>query len=184
MYWLGTMYNEGQGVSVNHCEASQWFLKAAERGHYQSQFCLGSMYEKGQGVPQNLHETIRWWRSAAEEGDSMAQYKLGLMYAQGSGVAEDPVEARRWVEKAAGQGETRAFYNLGILYRAEPKDYIQAHKWLSLSVMNHEHEAEAHAMKTGLETVMTHVQIAEAENLAREWASKVKNPARKGGVLY
>ncbi len=169
MYLLGMMYSEGHGVSVNHLEAAQWFLKAAELGNHSAQFMLGAMYQAGQGVTKTVQEAIRWWRKAAEQGNSMAQYNLGMMYAMGEGVHEDPLEARRWVEKAAQQGESRAFYNLGVLYKAEPKDYIQAHKWLSLSATNNEKVGKAKSMKAELERAMTPTQIAEAERQAREW---------------
>ncbi|MCG3772600.1 MAG: Secretory immunoglobulin A-binding protein EsiB [Nitrosomonadaceae bacterium] len=102
----------------------------------------------------------------------MAQYNLGLMYAQGEGVQENPLEARQWIEKAAEQGETRAFYNLGILYLAEPKDYVRAYMWWTLSVMNGEDQMNAAERIKGLEPVMTPEQIAEAKRRAREWTQK------------
>jgi len=172
MNYLGTMYEHGQGVSVNHCEAAQWFFRAAELGHHDSQFMLGFMYRDGKGIPQNLKETIRWWRKAAEQGNSMAQYNLGLMYVQGEGVKKDPLEARQWVEKAAEQGEIRAFCNLGNLYLVEPKDYVRAYMWWTLTIMNGENQTTAAEGKRRIEAVMTLEQIAEAEKLARGWTQK------------
>jgi TPR repeat protein len=169
MNCLGVMFNEGIGVPVDHREAALYFLKGAEGGDHRAQFTLGCMYRDGIGVARNLHETIRWWKKAAQQGDSMAQYNLGLMYTQGEGVREDPLEARRWIEKAAEQGETRAFYNLGLLYLAEPKDYVKAHMWLNLAVMNGVNEKAAIQRRDGLRSVMTFDQIMEAEKLAREW---------------
>ena len=55
-------------------EAVDWFKKAAEQGHRESQFNLGMAYMKGTGVLQSFSEAAEWFRLAAIQGHPEAQY--------------------------------------------------------------------------------------------------------------
>ena len=50
-FYLGLMYDFGEGVPKNYGLAVNWFRLAAEQGLAEAQFSLGSMYAGGQGVP-------------------------------------------------------------------------------------------------------------------------------------
>ncbi len=115
-FYLGRMYDNGQGVAKNEAEALRWFRKAAEQGHAKGQFNLGVSYETGQGFPQDAVEAARWVRKAAKQGLANAQSKLGYMYQYGRGVAKDEAEAVRWFRKAAEQGYAEGQFNLGVSY--------------------------------------------------------------------
>ncbi len=45
-YWLGLMYERGQGVAPDDTEAAMWYRLAAERGNAYAQQNLDLMYEK------------------------------------------------------------------------------------------------------------------------------------------
>ena len=47
------MYRQGQGVKLNHYEATKWYKRAAEDGDLSAQRELGYMYYYGKDVPQD-----------------------------------------------------------------------------------------------------------------------------------
>lgn len=93
------LYEQGK-----YNEAVDWYRKAAEQGHTQSQTLLGLIYSKGLGVKQSYKDAINWYRRAAEEGHAQAQAMLGVMYSKGQGVEQDYKEAINWYRKAADNG--------------------------------------------------------------------------------
>ncbi len=113
---------------------------------------------------------LREWRPLAEQGVVEAQYNIGVLYYHGQGVPQDFRQARHWWKKAAAQGLAKAQRNLGMLYANDqgvPKDYAQAHKWYNLAEANGNEDAVGR--RDALAKQMTHAQIVEAEELAREW---------------
>lgn len=129
---LGTMYDDGYGMSGNKSEAAKWYRLAAEQGHAKAQYNLGLLYDEGVGVPQNIAEAVKLYRLAAEQGHAKAQDNLGLMYANGIGVPQNNAAAVNWWRKAAEQGHAKAQYNLGIMYSSGmgvPKNNLEAVKW-------------------------------------------------------
>lgn len=89
---LGSMYNEGRGVSPDYAEALKWFRRAADQGDANAQNDLGLIYLYGQGVPQNYAEAEKWFREAADQGDASAQTSLSFIYHYGKGVPQDYVK--------------------------------------------------------------------------------------------
>lgn len=72
-YFLGRMYDNGQGLPENFTEAARWYRKAAMQGNARAQFDLGQLYLFGSGVPQDNIEVFKWMDIAAfgtEPGDS------------------------------------------------------------------------------------------------------------------
>ena len=98
-FFLGGMYDFGEGVPENDTEAARWYRTAAEQGHARAQFSLGGMYLTGRGVPKDVVEAARLFRMAAEQGHAKAQFGLGL----GKGVPKDDVQAYAWVNIGAAQ---------------------------------------------------------------------------------
>ncbi len=141
-WFLGSMYEKGQGVPQDYAEAVKWHRKAAEQGLAEAQFSLGVMYYGGQGVPQDYAEAVKWHRKAAEQGLAAAQFGLGLMYKDGRGVPRDYVQAHMWYTLAALRSPSGLIRDAAVRHR----DII----------------AER----------MTPAQIAEAQRLAREWKPK------------
>ena len=72
-FYLGLMYQEGQGVLQNYVEAFRLYHLVAEQGDASSagaQYRLGSMYQNGQGVTQNNVLAHMWYNIAAFIGSS------------------------------------------------------------------------------------------------------------------
>ncbi|UZF93029.1 tetratricopeptide repeat protein [Bosea sp. NBC_00550] len=170
---LGFMYSNGQGVPQNHAEALKWYRLAADQGNAEAQLMLGAMYRNGDGVPQDYAEALKWHRLAADQGNAEAQYFLGFMYSNGQGVPQNHAEALKWYRLAADQGNAFAQFNVGVMYMegaGVPQDYVRAHMWFNLSAA--QEVGHAARDRDELAKVMTPEQIAEAQNLAREWQPK------------
>ncbi len=69
-FLLGTMYENGKGVSQDYSEAMKLYRLAANyQGYAAPLYALGSMYAKGRGVAQdNVHAYI-WYSIAASSED-------------------------------------------------------------------------------------------------------------------
>jgi TPR repeat protein len=98
------------------------------------------------------------------------------MYDNGLGVPKDPAQAARWYRKAADQGDATAQSNLAFMYaigRGVPKDYVQAHMWSNLAAAGAPASGIYHdvavKVRDHVAALMSPEQIAEAQNLAREW---------------
>jgi hypothetical protein len=118
---------------------------------------------------------FRVWRPLAEQGDANAQVQLGILYEQGLFGPQDSVQAVLWFEKAAAQGNANAQVRLGASYEAGkgvPQDNVQAYKWYTLGETNG--DIKASELRDALTNQMTPAQIAEGQQLAREWKPKQK----------
>lgn len=115
-FYLGGLYDAGNGVDANAAQAAYWFREAAKRGHVDAQYNMGVAYANGEGVLQDTVNAVRWWRLAADNGSLNAQFNLGILYLNGDGIRQDATEAIYWWQMAAEQGDPTAQYNLGVLY--------------------------------------------------------------------
>jgi len=104
-FYLGRLYDFGQGVPQDYVQAWQWYGKAAARGYAKAQYLLGRLYVYGKGVPQDYATARQWFEKAAAQGDGEGQYYLGWLYADGKGVPQDFVVAHMWYNLAAANGE-------------------------------------------------------------------------------
>ena len=57
-FFLGLMYDEGEGVPENDAEAVKWYRLAAEQGDATAQTNLGVMYAIGAGSVSYTHLTL------------------------------------------------------------------------------------------------------------------------------
>jgi TPR repeat protein len=172
-YNLGVLYENGRGVPQDYTQARQWWEKAAVQGDPNAQFYLGTLYNFGRGGLQDYAAARQWWEKAAVQGHAKAQFNLGVLYDSGQGVSQDHAIARHWYEKAAAQRVAKAQFYLGLhsaYGRGVPQDLVQAHMWYSLAAENGYEIATGY--RDDLAKQMTPTQIAEAQQLAREWKPK------------
>ena len=140
-YYLGNMYNDGQGVPEDDKEAVKWYRLAAEQGDANAQYNLGFMYDEGYGVPEDDKQAAKWYRLAAEQGLVIAQYNLGIMYSIGDGVPEDYVIAYMWMNLAAAQGfEGAAKIKKKYLTKAMTQKQIEKAQALSRECLKKEYK--------------------------------------------
>lgn len=77
------------------------------------------------------------------------------------------------VEHAALGGQADALFELGLMYcagRDVELDLVEAHKWFNLAAMRGNDEAKRYRLEISRE--MSKMQIAQAQRLARQWASR------------
>ncbi len=114
--------------------AADFFWKAAEQGHDQSQHTLIIIStEKSDAIPESVLKQAKKW---ASEGNAQLQSWLGVIYYQGKKLKKDHKIAARWFGKAAVAGNTHAQFSIGVMmYLGEgtPKDAQRARYWLNLA---------------------------------------------------
>ena len=95
---LGRLYEHGRGVQGNAQTAMQWYRRAADQGHADSEYRLAVAYAYGVGgYPQDNRETVIWLKLAAEHGHAKARKMLVRAYERGElGLPRDPRQARYW----------------------------------------------------------------------------------------
>jgi len=176
-YELGCCYMNNEGVGKDINQATQWFQKAAERGHADAQYKLGSCYYNGLGFEKNNTQAIFWLKKASEQGHDDSK-KLALQIKQeeqqrqkeeqmqnaaalGDSQAQfdwgdllckknDHKQGVAWFQKAAEQGHTEAQYELGSCYYnglGFEKNNTQAIFWLKKATGQGHKEAEKLALQ-------------------------------------
>jgi uncharacterized protein len=187
---IGQMYTLGHGVRVDNAEAYRWYRRAAEHSDKQAKLSMSKLtvgaiaelnvansHANGLGVPRNFGEAIKWYRSLAERGLDIAQDRLAEIYTGRTGGPKNLGEAYRWYHRAADQGLARAQLALAMMYESGDgviQDFVEAHKWLNLAAAHARQEETtlrdtARKLRDELAGLMTATQIAEAQQLAREW---------------
>jgi TPR repeat protein len=133
---LGSIYEEGLGITTNYYEAAKWYKLAADQGDSSAQFSLGRFYEFGRGIAKDYSKAAKWYLESAEQNNPNAQHNLGLLFSSGEGVRQDDIEALRWFTRAAEQGILQAQYNAGVSYDeglGVPEDDKEAARWYLLA---------------------------------------------------
>jgi len=107
---ISEFYKKGTaGTKKDERAALHWALKAAKRGHPESQFNVGIGYFHGQGLAkENKEKAAYWFQRAAEQGQPNAQHALGYCHWQGEGAKQSLKEAYYWMSKAADQEHPEA----------------------------------------------------------------------------
>jgi hypothetical protein len=99
---------------------------------------------------------------------------LAIFLSAGS-LSAQSVDIKKLLQQAK-QGDAKAQFTLGLMYdngQGVPQDYVQAHMWFNLSAAQGDAYA-AMVRDLNLRQRMTPQQIAQAEELARNWKPKKK----------
>ena len=104
-YLLGACCYYGTCIDQSKDEATKWWLKAAEQGHFMAQSNLGVLFLERKGDKESEEAAVKWFRLAAKQGDALAQCNLAFCYREGIGVEKSNKIAIRWLEIAAEQGD-------------------------------------------------------------------------------
>jgi len=149
--------------------------KAAETGDPDAQYRHSHFFGSDSFIPSNRAEQIKWLKKAANQGHADAQNSLALMYGSSfyKEIKQDYVESVKWNRLLAEQGDPRGLSGLGMAYWSGDgvrKDNVEAMKWIMLAV--NAGDETAHIVRSALNREMSHAQITEAQNRAREWVQK------------
>jgi len=137
MYWLGCLYEHGQGTPQDSSAAVEWYRKAAQLGSVQAINRLGEMYENGDGVTRDFGNAKFWFTKAAHHRNSHAMNQLGMLYSYDRGFPSDYPTALGWFQRSAKHGDAEAMNNVGMMYleaRGIPRDYVKARIWFERAV--------------------------------------------------
>jgi localization factor PodJL len=104
-YWLGTLYEKGNGVAPDAAEAVRWYEAAAGQGNRKAMHALGVAYAEGLGTQKDYSEAARWFTKAAALGLVNSEFNLGVLYERGLGVPQSLLDAYKWYAVAAAQGD-------------------------------------------------------------------------------
>lgn len=97
--------------------ATQMYVKAAEKGDDIAMLSLATSYYHGKGgVEQDFQMAMKWYLKAAELGNADAMDNIGALYEEGEGVEIDYVKALTWYKKAAERGSEQAAFYAGKMY--------------------------------------------------------------------
>ena len=143
---LAWVYEQGQGVPINHQEAVKWMRLAADQGLADAQERLGFMYVRGTGVSVDPAEAARWWRKAGDQGSPTSLTMLGIAYSDGRGVPMNEEEAVRLFRSAAMKGDADAQYLLGFRYaigKSVPRDRAEGIRLMTLAANQGHRMAQA-----------------------------------------
>ena len=104
-FFLGLLYDTGQGVPQDHAIAAQWYQRAADQGYAEAQLNLGALYNAGRGIPQDYVTAHMWLNLAAAQRTSpltdaaaTARRRRDLLAARMTPeqIAEAQRRAREW----------------------------------------------------------------------------------------
>ena len=130
MYQLGKRYQQGDCVEQNMEIASDWWLKAAMKGHAAACNDLGVFYFF---TKHEVENGLKWLKKSADQGYPISLRVLGDIYRHGWGVEKDVEQGIKLLKTAAEQDDEFAMNTLaGIYHDAEDveQDYGQAKYWL------------------------------------------------------
>ena len=100
-YYLGLLYENGDGVPQDYEKAREWYEKSAAQGEANAQFYLGLLSAFGQGGPLDLAQAHMWYSLAAGKGHvGAAVYRNDLAKQMTPAqIAEAQKRAREWKPK-------------------------------------------------------------------------------------
>jgi TPR repeat protein len=171
-YYLGRMYQEGQGgFVVDLKRAEKLYHQAAEKGVTEAMLALADLYARGVGgIPANFGISRIWHEKAANAGDVTGMYLVARDLSGANGLPADYPRARVWFEQAASVGNGEAMRALGDLYRngqGVDVSMVEALKWYRLAVKAG--NAEAQTGNKLLTRILPAASQADADRRALEW---------------
>lgn len=134
LFGMGKAYETGElSVEKDKKKALEWYLKAANLGHTESQHKAGILLKHDDGA-----ESERWHLKAANKGHAGSQTNLGYMYAKGTGssIWGNKKLGHKYFLMAAKQGNKVAQRNVCLNFWkgwGAKKDKKKAVKWCKKS---------------------------------------------------
>ncbi len=109
MFYIGQMYENGEGTQQNFSNAIRWYRRAAAQDHAEAHFRVGQMFENSVGVPRDFGAAFDSYSAAAALGHQEAELKMAEFYARGLGTYPDVAHAAELLGEAAEAGNQDAF---------------------------------------------------------------------------
>lgn len=134
LYILGELYYAGD-VIKNDKKSIKWWIKAAEKGHRESQYRLGCAYFYGEGATKSKTESEKWFTKAAEQGCPRSKLNLHIVKDDNESMKKERLERIKHWMPFAEEGNEKAQFNLGVAYHKgiDRIDKLEAIKWWTKS---------------------------------------------------
>ncbi len=102
-FFIGFIYDNGQGVAHDYALAAKWYRRAAEQGHADAQNNLGFMYDRGRGVWRDYVQAYVWYNLAAARSNDTARRNRDIIAEKmtPAQIAEAQRLASEWYPKTA-----------------------------------------------------------------------------------
>lgn len=94
-YYLGYLYEKGEGVTKDFGQAARWYLKAIDGGEARAARHLGLLYYYGD-LDKDYKTALVYLEKAAEAGDFVGTWQTAYMYEKGEGTEKDMYKARKY----------------------------------------------------------------------------------------
>ncbi len=159
-YYLGVLYERGNGIEQSYSKALFWYLKAANQGIARAHYNIGNMFFQGKGMSVDYGEAARRFRLAADLGYAPAQYNLAYIFERGLNGHKDMKKAFTWYLKAAENGLAEAMLQVAAFYengQGIRQDKSRAIYWYG-KVANKDNKAKVHLARLNLEDPATRKQ--------------------------
>ncbi len=131
-YYMGRMYQLGQGVSQNLNMAKNLYESSASAFYFPAMTQLAKiLLDEGQ-----YEAALPFLKQSALTGEMSSVFELAELYMNGNFVEKNPRKAFDFYKMSALGGNMKAQYQIGKMYlegRGTPQDYSSAIKWLSRS---------------------------------------------------
>lgn len=115
-FFLGNMYEFGEGVPQDWAIAREWYELAANNGELNAQMNLARIYQKGRGCEKDATKAALWYLEAAKRGDEQAATNLALMHLNNEVDETDLELALQLLEFSATKLDGLACKILGEMY--------------------------------------------------------------------
>ena len=176
-YYLGVMYENGEGTTNNLAKAYELYQEAAVGGSKPEPFMrVGKMYEKGEGVQQIdglatanylLATQFGFFATSDDTARSQAIESLLNLYVQGRGLPDDKAEIQKQLNElqktpiltAKGQFLLGEIYHQGKLVT---KDLVEADAWFQLSANQSFEDAQKRLKQLESEMSLTQKEATKA----------------------
>ncbi|SDG67369.1 tetratricopeptide repeat protein [Roseospirillum parvum] len=154
-YYMGLMYEAGQGVPRDDRAALDWYLKAANS---RQRFVEGSRLI----------------------GHPDAKFRAGLFHYLGRGTEPDPYKAFNLWSSAGGRGHAEALYNLAVLMETSEDRKLQSDRlaWEYYHLAAEQGHPEALAQRDRLGGRLSENEIREAREAAARERQRMGIPAQ------
>ncbi|MBR5130508.1 MAG: sel1 repeat family protein [Alphaproteobacteria bacterium] len=136
LYYMGQMYENGQGVEKDTKKATEYYQRADVLGNQQASVVLAKTVFYDDTIENNKEIGLEYLKKVAYNGNTDALYELGEIYHEGKGVDKDYSYAFGYYLMAAMKGEKRSQHKLALAYiygRGTPQDFENGVKWLARS---------------------------------------------------
>ncbi len=112
-FYLGKMYEKGEGIGQSDIKSEEWYRKVADPGHVQAISYLGSRSKNDNFEEETCPTAVDKVKTKAEQRNADLLYNHGLMYEKGLGVELSDLKAVKNYRMAANQGHVNAQFRLG-----------------------------------------------------------------------